>query len=419
MSKLNVLVVGASIAGPTTAYWLAKAGATVTVIERFPQLRTSGQNVDIRTSGVSVMRKMPGMEAAVRAKKAPIEGFSWVGDDGTVFASMRPSGDPDHQSLVSEYEIFRGDLAKILYDLTVDNESIKYVFGEQVTALKQKEDGPVVVEFMNGYPTQEYDLVVAADGSTSRTRALGLGCGVRDHVVPLNTWCSFFTVKGDMLKGSKMGQSWSTVGGRWLAIGGDAEADVSRILAWSIHPRNNPDAMASFREAYKEGDDAMKRCVAERFGGIGWRSDEIIERMGDSVDFYSSEMVQVKVPCLYKGRFAMVGDAGCGGAAGAGTTLALAGAYILAGEILSHKDDLAAGLKGYEERMRPMITEMQKLPPGFPNFLAPQTRWRIQLRNMVIRIVCWSAPVLKWAGSWLSGALAKERVPLPEYQWLK
>lgn len=61
MSNLNVLVVGASIAGPATAYWLAKAGAKVTVIERFPALRTSGQAIDIRTAGVAVMRKMPGM----------------------------------------------------------------------------------------------------------------------------------------------------------------------------------------------------------------------------------------------------------------------------------------------------------------------------------------------------------------------
>lgn len=67
MSNLKVLVVGASIAGPTAAYWLAKAGADVTVIERFPSLRTSGQNIDIRSCGVTVMRKMAGMEEAVRA----------------------------------------------------------------------------------------------------------------------------------------------------------------------------------------------------------------------------------------------------------------------------------------------------------------------------------------------------------------
>lgn len=51
MSRLEVFIVGASIGGPTAAYWFAKAGANVTIIERFPKLRTKGQNIDIRTAG--------------------------------------------------------------------------------------------------------------------------------------------------------------------------------------------------------------------------------------------------------------------------------------------------------------------------------------------------------------------------------
>lgn len=46
MSKPHALVVGASIAGPMTAYWLAKAGFRITVIERFPNFRPGGQNID-------------------------------------------------------------------------------------------------------------------------------------------------------------------------------------------------------------------------------------------------------------------------------------------------------------------------------------------------------------------------------------
>lgn len=102
MSKLTVLVVGASIAGPAAAYWLAKAGASVTVIERFPELRKGGQNVDIRTAGVTVMRKIPGMEAAVRAKTVGIEGLRFVRDNGRPYGTIRATGNPDQQSLLSE-----------------------------------------------------------------------------------------------------------------------------------------------------------------------------------------------------------------------------------------------------------------------------------------------------------------------------
>lgn len=76
MPNIRVLVVGASVAGPMTAYWLAKAGADVTIIERYPALRTGGQNIDIRTCGVTVVRKTGEMEAALKAKAAPLEGMS-------------------------------------------------------------------------------------------------------------------------------------------------------------------------------------------------------------------------------------------------------------------------------------------------------------------------------------------------------
>ena len=52
--SLKILISGASIAGPTAAYFLSKIpGAQITVIERYPSLRTGGQNIDIRTAGVS------------------------------------------------------------------------------------------------------------------------------------------------------------------------------------------------------------------------------------------------------------------------------------------------------------------------------------------------------------------------------
>ena len=47
--------------------------------------------------------------------------------------------------------------------------------------------------------------------------------------------------------------------------------------------------------------------------------------------------------------------------------------YILAGEIGSYKGDIAAALRGYEERMWPVINDMQKVPLLIPTVMAPQT----------------------------------------------
>ena len=421
MSKLNVLVVGASIAGPTAAYWFAKAGAKVTVIERFPKLRTNGQNIDIRTVGVTVMRKMPGMEADVQAKKLEMDGISFVRNNGRPFGTIRATGNPDKQSLVSEYEIFRGDLAQILFDLTKDNENIRYVFGEQIASMRQnhKDDGPMTVEFANGFPTSEYDLVVACDGATSRTRAIGLGGGVRDHIKPTNCWAAYFSLKRDLLGGGRMAQSYSAQGGRFFGVGPDPSGQ-NRVTLMGINPRDNRDATLPFREAMKQGDDALKAFVARLFKDAGWRTDEILQDMKEATDFYASEVVQVKPPKLSQGPFTLVGDAGYApGFTGCGTSLALAGAYVLAGEVgCRHKGDLAAGLKGYEERMRPLITDMQKQPPLVTTFLAPQTAWGIWLRNNIIAFIAWTR-ILELLQRFFAGAFADtDKYGLPDYEWV-
>ena len=418
MTKLKVLVVGASIAGPTAAYWFAKAGAHVTIIERFPQLRTNGQNIDIRTAGVTVMRKMPGMEAAVRAKTTPMEGISFVRDNGRPYGTIRATGNPDQQSLVSEYEIFRGDLAQILFDLTKDDENIKYVFNEQVASIQQNQtdDGPVTVEFANGLATSEYDLVVACDGSTSRTRAIGFGCGVRDHIKPTNCWVAYFSIKQDLLQGSKMGQSYSAPGGRFFGVGPDPSG-ITRIGLMGINRRDDHDATLPFREATKQGDVALKRFVAQHYKGAGWKTEEIMNGMMEAEDFYANEIVQVKTPSLHKGRFVLVGDAGYApGFTGGGTSLALAGAYVLTGEIGRHEDNLAAGLRAYEERMRPIIDDLQKVPPMIPTVLTPQTAWGIWLRNNIFAFIAWTK-ILEFAQKYFASAFAStDKYGLPDYQ---
>lgn len=417
MSNLKVLIVGASIAGPSAAYWFARAGATVTVIERFPQLRTNGQNVDIRSVGVTVMRKIPGMEEAVRAKNMPMDGFNFIRDNGQSIGILKPTGNPDQQSLISEYEIFRGHLSKILVDLTEDNENVEYVFGEQVKSMQtnDEKDGPITVEFANGFPTSDYDLVVACDGANSRTRVLGLGQDARIQIKPLNMWAAYFSVEEDILQGSKMGMSYSAVKGRAVGIGPDPSGPNQATLI-TFHPSNDP-SLQKFREASKQGDAALKSFIAQHYKGAGWKIDQIMKGMLDSKDFYASEFVQVKLPTFRKGRFVLVGDAGYAGALGSGTSLAMAGAYVLAGEISRHQDDLAAGLRAYEERMRPIINDLQKVPPFLSSVMAPRTAWGLWLRNNIIAFVCWSG-ILRVAERIFVGAASDvDKYNLPDYEW--
>lgn len=447
---LRILIVGASIAGPCAAYWLARAGGCqITVIERFPHFREGGQNIDIRAYGVEVMRKMGDMEQRVQARLAPLQGVQLVSSTGRILGTMKSTGDADRQGLVSEYEIFRDDLGRILYDLSLEageradgqRNRVKYVFGEQVSRLEQKmgPDGPMQVEFAHGVlPSAEYDLVIACDGATSRTRALGFQCGVRDHVEAIGAWGAYFTVPESILDDRRYGQGFSAVLGRFIAVGPDHDSRSSRIVLMGIHPASaskaqhseaevaipsSGDHVEAFRQVSRKGTEATKAFVRDFYQDAGWKAEEILNLMDKSDNFYASEMLSVKPPTLSQGRMVLCGDAGyASGPTGTGTSMAMLGAYILAGEVATHRQDLASAIKAYEDKMQPFIKQAQQIPPGIPGFMAPQTAWGIQLRNCFFILICYLMAIGSIIPPWFLGFFSvafssAKGSNLPDYPW--
>jgi 2-polyprenyl-6-methoxyphenol hydroxylase-like FAD-dependent oxidoreductase len=71
---MRVLISGAGIAGNALTFWLSKLGHDVTIVERFPNLRATGLQIDLRGHGIEIMKRM-GLEQAFRSKPAPEEGL--------------------------------------------------------------------------------------------------------------------------------------------------------------------------------------------------------------------------------------------------------------------------------------------------------------------------------------------------------
>jgi 2-polyprenyl-6-methoxyphenol hydroxylase-like FAD-dependent oxidoreductase len=417
MSKLKILISGTSIAGPSTAYWLSLAGHNTTLIERFPSLRTGGQAIDIRTFGVTIMRRIPGLEARIRAHRVREEGVCIVDANGASYGEMRASGDPQRQGLVSEYEVLRGDLSRVLVELTRGKEGggVKYVFNEQIAAIDQLGNG-VKVAFKNGMPEQTYDLVIACDGAMSRTRALAFESDVREHVVPSGSWAAYFSLPSLAAPSATLGVGHSAPGGRSVSIGSDPATGGSRVMLMCVNQTR--DELEAFRTALAAS--TLSEYLDSKFADVGWMCLRVLELLPQAQDLYASEIVQVKPPSLYRGRVVLVGDAGyAAGPTGGGTSLALAGGYFLAGELAEHPGDIEAALKGYEEQMRPLITEMQKIPPLVGTFMAPQTRWGIVVRNWLFWTVVKSG-VVEWVERWLAPAFgSSEEYKVKEYTWGK
>ena len=79
---------------------------------------------------------------------------------------------------------------------------------------------------------------------------------------------------------------------------------------------------------------------------------------------------------------------------GMGTTLAMVGAYNLAGALTKHAStiplttpDFASVFSDYESATRPLVTKAQKLPPGMPWLIHPQTAWGLWVMRTILRLI--------------------------------
>jgi 2-polyprenyl-6-methoxyphenol hydroxylase-like FAD-dependent oxidoreductase len=108
---MRVLISGAGIAGPTLAWFLAKTGAQITILEQSKGLFPHGQNVDLQGSAVEVVRRK-GLFEEVKKGNTTEKGAQFIGSNGTPFASF-PLTDGSSASPTSPSEIMRGDLVRI------------------------------------------------------------------------------------------------------------------------------------------------------------------------------------------------------------------------------------------------------------------------------------------------------------------
>jgi 2-polyprenyl-6-methoxyphenol hydroxylase-like FAD-dependent oxidoreductase len=216
MAPRKVLIAGASIAGPTLAYWLDRYGMEPTVVERALELRLGGQNVDVRGAG-RVVAARTGIEDAVRAAGTGEQGLAFVDATGATQAAF-PATTRDGQgdggdSFTAELEILRGDLAEILYDHTRDR--VPYRFGDSIAALD--DDGRRVrVGFEHG-PEEDFDVVIAADGLRSTTREIAMP--EQADIRFLGLCMAYFTIPRD---------ATDTDWWRWYAAGTGAPSPCDR-----------------------------------------------------------------------------------------------------------------------------------------------------------------------------------------------
>ncbi|MCB5908338.1 FAD-dependent monooxygenase [Streptomyces pinistramenti] len=367
MSHRTALIAGAGIAGPALAYWLHRHDMPATVVERAPGLRAGGQTVDLRGAGRAVARRM-GLEAAVRAASTGEAGIRFVDGRGRTRAAL-PADAFGGQGPVTELEILRGELCRLLHEAT--REHTAYVFGDEITHLR--DDGDRVHVTFRHAADRAFDLLIAADGAGSRTRDLVFGDTTRTRHLGLCT--AYLTIPREPRDG-RWARWHNATRGRTVTLRPDNQGTTRAHLSFL-----SPD------HGYERLEPAAQvRLLRRVFADVGGEAPRVLAALDSAPDLYVESVAQVLMPRWSHGRVGVLGDAAhCASPlSGMGTSLAFTGAYVLAGELARHahhRDAFAA----YESALRPYVERAQKLPPGVPRIATPRTRAGIRTLNTVLR----------------------------------
>ncbi|WP_214326124.1 FAD-dependent monooxygenase [Nonomuraea sediminis] len=334
---MRILISGGSVAGPALAYWLNRHGHETTLVERAPGVRDGGAAIDFRGTALDVLERMD-LLGTMREHQTRMDSMSLVDDSGKVVATL-----PD-EAISGDLEVLKADVTRILYEAT--RSQTAYLFDNTVTRLDQTDSG-VTAGFESG-PSREFDLVVGADGLHSAVRRLAFG-PESDYLRHLGIYGALFTT-GNFLDLDHAGLMYNTPGRSALAFAARGNTELRVGLSFVA------DGLAYDRRDREQQND----LVAKAYADAGWEVPRLLEAMRGAKEFFFDSSSQVVMDRWSAGRVALLGDAAYCAAptSGRGTSQALIGAYVLAGE-LAAGDGHAAAFDRYEQVMRPYVERNQ------------------------------------------------------------
>ncbi len=323
LTGMKAVVIGGATGGAASALLLARAGATVTVVERVPVLRAVGAGIAIAANGEAVLR---GLGVDVEAVAERVESGRVVDGAGRTLIA------PAANVLLAR----RTDLQGLLVDAMEREPRISLRLGTEL----ENVDANGRIEVVRGGRTErlEADLVVGADGARSRVRSSG-AFGARMS----KTGIAYF--RGLVPQTiARAEEAWTAAGlfGSFAVPGGTYfyGSASTRAARRAIEARDIDALRSLFRRAYPASApllDALARVEVR--GGTA--------------------VMCVDCARFVDGRLVLVGDAAHAMPPnlGQGANSALVDAAVLVSELRS-ASSLDEGLHAYDARRRPAVRKV-------------------------------------------------------------
>ena len=380
---MRVLISGASIAGPVLAYWLTRYGFEVTVVERAPALR--------KTGGHAVDLLRPAMEISEKVGVLPkIEALATGTDAGTIYreGTRRPVRIDITKAVgaVSDrhVEIMRDDLSEAYYD--AGRDQVEYLFGDSITAISPDSE----VTFEHAAP-RRFDVVIGADGLHSNVRHLVFGDDA-GHTQFLGGYLAVLSAPKAL---AHEGEMVVHVGaGRLAGIYTARPLDDARALFMF---RKKEELQYHYRDVVRQ-----KELLRATFAGMHATVDGWLDELDRTPAFYFDSITQLQLDTWSRGRVTLVGDAGyCPGpAVGGSTSIAVLGAYVLAGELAQANGDYARAFAAYEQQIADPVRRSRALARTMAKSIVPSSA-------AGVRALAFGAQLISMLPAGLTRALAK------------